>query len=202
MGPMSGQHRRGACSTVTFPLGVTILRSRTAVTININRRTSTSPRDSRPYVKIILNRGNNGIRWQHHSGFGGLARHQTSRRSRGPESDGRGRAVVKAFYSRVSSDLLNPRLGGVCYIIPEKPGTGSTPTLDLPPGQRPRSRSPPSGSGRSAEPADSLRMGEAHLLRHPAHRARVLGHSVYVAGELSASAGFPDQGNNFPDGSI
>jgi hypothetical protein len=33
-------------------------------------------------------------------------------------------------------------------------------------------------------------------------RARVLGHSVYVAGELAASAGFPDQGNKFPDGPI
>jgi hypothetical protein len=57
---------------VTFSLGVTILRSRIAVTININQRTSTSPRDSRPYVKIILNRGNNGIRWPHHPGFGGV----------------------------------------------------------------------------------------------------------------------------------
>ena len=31
-------------------------------------------------------------------------------------------------------------------------------------------------------------MGEAHLLRHPAHRARVLGHSVYVAGENGGQA--------------
>ena len=30
---------------------------------------------------------------------------------------------------------------------------------------------------------------EAHIIRHPAHRARVLGHSVYVAGEMAASAG-------------
>jgi hypothetical protein len=29
-----------------------------------------------------------------------------------------------------------------------------------------------------------------------------LGHSVYVAAEMAASAGFPDQANKFPDGPI
>jgi GNAT superfamily N-acetyltransferase len=59
----------------------------------------------------------------------------------------------------------------------------------------------PVTSGQVGEPTDSFRMGEAYLLRHP-HRARVLGHSVYVAAEMAASAGFPDQANKFPDGPI